>query len=106
MEERIPGEICSWIIISRRKMSVEICLGDIFSGENCESLEHRHYKKKKCNLFYDWSTHTLIKDPQSLDFCDDCNCHFVLTAAFMLRCFVLIGESASNLPMKYISKSI
>ena len=57
-----------------------------------------------CTL--DWSTHTLVRDPQSLDFCDDFNCHFVLTAAFMLRCFVLIGESASNLPMKYIFKSI
>ena len=38
MEERIPGEICSWMIISRREMSGEICLGDIFPGENCESL--------------------------------------------------------------------
>ena len=38
VEERIPGEIYSWIIISRREMSGEICLGDIFPGENCESL--------------------------------------------------------------------
>ena len=35
-------------------------------------------------LFYDWSINTKVRDPQSLDFCDDCNCHFVLTAAFML----------------------
>ena len=69
-------------------------------------VEHRHFKKKKCNLFYDWSINAIVRDPQSSDFCDKSNCHFVLTAAFMLRCLVLTGESASNLPMKYIFKSI
>ena len=68
-----------------------------------ETLQQKHLQ---CGLFYDWSINTKVRDPQSLDFCDDFNCHFVLTAAFMLRCFVLIGESASNLPMKYIFKSI
>ena len=59
MEERIPGEICSWIIISRRKMSVEISLGDIFSGENCESLE------KNCLALAEHAVRTSNFEPMS-----------------------------------------
>ena len=38
MEKIVSGEMCSRIIICWRKMSGEICLGELFVGEKCESL--------------------------------------------------------------------
>ena len=40
MEKIVSGEMCARIIICWRKMSGEICLGELFVGEKCESLHN------------------------------------------------------------------
>ena len=45
MEKIVSGEMCSRIIICWRKMSGEICLGELFVGEKCESLVLRGHSQ-------------------------------------------------------------
>ena len=53
MEKIVSGEMCSRIIICWRKMSGDICLGEHFVGEKCESLHSPWSEDSKNVLRFD-----------------------------------------------------